>query len=503
MMAITWQALDAPRLTESAQMMNQSANNLANAFSGLNKAFDPIRQARAVQLQEDRNAIVDSLTGALNNAQTLEATEALKRQYLDPSNLQRFGVDLSAENIQAIRSAAERAPQDFMERTKLNNDFVVSQQQAADRPVSQSLLELIQSAKDLTQLESLRANITEQAKGMNDGQKVLAAFNDRVAAFNTDATRREEQQRARTLFGQTQEDRTKTKAEEATFKELTNYINDGYLRGNNETTITEIIADDLRFKNLPPAMQEELLAFATKQGSENSSLLSGEDRRLLATKQATNKAQAESDIKAVNDKFALFERGLSEAQANSKSPIYTGTTDIIKLAGNDIKGKFDPKDIARMNSDISKGVTQAKIAVASKFWEEGTKAAKLADLEAAGLITPKMRESLQKITDKETFISTLTPLIQFNENEVVNFAKENFDPATFGWVFDDSIDIANEKIQKFADSWASNRKLLAIGEKVRMEKDAELVQKTKDAIAAKEATDKELYNSLRSSRRNQ
>lgn len=192
-MAITWQQVAAPDMTDVSRMLNVGANQTADALKNLSSAFDPIKQAAA----NTRKDLVEKNTlNAINEINSISDMGQLD-SYLKNTGPQQLIDRFGQDNIDLNKVLSTAAGARDSLTTRLNNQFQFGENQLKQTEVQnfRDISEKIGAAKASGDLDALVP--LAQALKSQYGVDAVKDIEAKRAALDNE-------KRARTTFEQTE-----------------------------------------------------------------------------------------------------------------------------------------------------------------------------------------------------------------------------------------------------------------------------------------------------------
>lgn len=435
-MAITWRDVAAPELGSSARMLDNGAQSLVNAFSSLNKAFDPIRDARQFQQNEAIKNNTNLELDRINQIQDVNTLRQLIPTLSRDAITQRYGA--GNVDVDKIMSVAMNAEKNLTDRLTSQFNYDQARLKQADTPVFNALNEDLNSyttSKDmLPALDSLR----ERAKSLNDGGSTMAAINARYESLvKAEQDKKDEAfDRERKIYefnynknqNALQE---KKDNEEAKYNSLYNLLVQSHQQGASQADLNRMVMSS----GLPEQMQSALVNTARSFVSGNSTFLDADEQLSLAK----TKSAGEADIQAQDQLFQNETVIPRENSIKERIASYGGTIDNVKemnLDSVDFKGNMDKsgwisfigriagkdvvldaKDIEEITTHATKIANEAKTLIAADYFEKGTP--KAGALKKDFGFNDKDIDKISKLSEEEqkTFIANklaITEDVMFN-----------------------------------------------------------------------------------------
>lgn len=197
-MAITWQQVAAPDLTDVSRILGQGAADAGAGLTSIAKAFDPIRDAAKVR----KNELTELNT--LNEIQNINAIKDVNQldsylQGLNPQSLtQKHG---DAIDLSKVLSTAASAKPNLQNAIGIDQKFAEEQLMQKDNPAYLNISEQIGTVKDASQLNPLRQEAALLDSPL--GKKLIGEANAREQQLKDEARTTEDRARQVKLDGLT------------------------------------------------------------------------------------------------------------------------------------------------------------------------------------------------------------------------------------------------------------------------------------------------------------
>ena len=373
-MAITWQQVAAPDLTDTSRMLGQGAAGVATGLKTLADAFNPIREAAKVRQAETRDLNTLKEISLLDSLKDPNALQARLSQLTPEGLTQQYGADNI--DLSKVLSHAQSALPNLQNQITTNQNFGTKQAEFEEQPAYNSIGEELAGATTLDQLDAI--------------QQKFAGLNSKLGL---DGTKAVEAKRQKLISErQTQEDRNRsltkdnrqigvTQAQDAAAKfyaDIPDLLN-VYTSG---TELAQHMEDSPWFEKLPIAEQESLRDKVNSVFTAESSYIptdmkaaikkSNEAELTAANTEYTNKAKPLMDEleKASNTYTKLTGNGLGKREfsllESAKSATGLKPSEISDLFGDQATGLL-LEDTSEFSNDFNVGVERARAELVQTF----------------------------------------------------------------------------------------------------------------------------------------
>lgn len=379
-MAITWQQVAAPDLTDVSRILGQGAANAGAGLTSIAKAFDPIRDAAKVRKAE--------LT-ELNTLDEIQKINSIK----DVNQLDSYLSGLNANTLTARRgdavdlskvlSTAASAKTNLQNTIGVDQKFAEDQLVRTENPAYLDFKEKITAATSNEDLDALAQNAA--ALKSKYGAELVALADSRKKQLLSESQSKEDRaqtikERARTnkLNEESDIDLANNLSRSAYFATgLNDVINNAGDLSDNQTQedILNNLTSKSWFNRLPPEQQAaDIQAVKDRFGLNSINLTSKEKETLLNTQAADAKAIEESfmSTKQSIDKESekLAEQDSLYNSPNAAQGIVGWTSELVSnMKGAETSGflgfgtaheSINQEDVINLTNSANEGVDLAK-----------------------------------------------------------------------------------------------------------------------------------------------
>ena len=364
-MAITWQQVAAPDLTDTSRMLGQGAAGVAGGFKTLADAFNPIREAAKAQRTQTRDlntlkeiSLLDSIKdpNALQERLSQLSPEALAQQYNGAEN-----IDLSK-----VLSHAQSALPKLQEQITSNQKFGVQQQDFNELAVANDLNEKLYAAKTANEVNALIPEF--QALEGKAGADGIKSLNARLKEFESQEIAKED--RTQTLL-----DRDFSNLQRQNSQEANLYFSS--IRPKLEQFgATPDLMNDLEsnpfFRNSTPEQQDTYRKQLNSHTTLESSLLPAETKIKLKAENDKVLSEAQGTYDSIttglNNEEKKVQENLSYYEDNSGAlgimKDLSNISGIVKAADD---GTIDSERVGEISESITEIVNQEQSKLAELY----------------------------------------------------------------------------------------------------------------------------------------